>query len=1579
MLHQIGAWGWSQGGGGSRRGRRRHQTRGYYDMDEYRRQGQGRVRGTGQRRQIGFERLRDLTDEDNVENITLELASDKSGFESMLHSSFMHMDEVCLVLDVVVKITRTHHKEGLKKVLKMLCTSGFLETHLVRFIEQLRTYSEIEYNCDDVCVICQEILKKLPMYAEECIVALQCVGDVFYDSGLIHDNPELEAYRADLEETCIQHIQYGFEREDEEPPNNYRDLEMFPSPQELLADEKPFLRENKDKGAYFNLDTYLDVQFRLLREDYIQPLRKGILAYRQCKLDQVPNKVADTWLYHNVHIIRSICSDDVDTRLTFDVSRVGRIRWQSTKRLICGSLVCLSKDNFETMLFATVTNRTVHDLLKGNIDVRFEQDFDIVLNISPTDTFIMAETPAYFEAYRHVLSKLQQIEDSLPFQQYLVDCETNIQEPEYIDHSVRYNMTALGGYMYRAYLSSVTLLDTRKWPPLKVYNLNEVQLQAVKIALTKELAIIQGPPGTGKTYVGLKIMEVLLENKAQWSYPGSSNVILVVCYTNHALDQFLEGIHKFHPYGIIRVGGRSSSKILEPYNLKELRSGRRRKKKMRRIVHDNFWECKNQMAAIKNTIEEVGCRIEASMLGVLHEDVLRPHMELNHFRSLLKKFRMGRQSAILTWLEFRDLPASTRAEKTFQRLIDYWTKAILDYVSYQGPIKEDFFDNGQILSMPFVERAHMYKLWLEQFRFNVNREKEKIETQCQDGTMTNRGGHFILQKLTSQLKQAMISILPDALLQQFVPRPVYKLIKDTYSEHHEEYSIKVWLGATPLVAVVEDELYDAIEELDEINSGLSKADETAAIITRQRFVDDEVDIVSKRSCRPSVQMSKATNNLALSFQSLHYTKLHEGNQSANEQVQSAHKRKQKKRLEKILMEAQPINAQILQCRDVWDLNMNDRESLYKTWVTRYQLYCKLSIKDKEHEYRQLAKRLKEVLREEDKDILSQADIIGMTTTGAAKHAALLEAVAPRIVVVEEAAEVLESHIITALNPECQHLILIGDHQQLRPNPTVYELARKYNLDISLFERLVKNGLHHVTLEFQHRMRPEISVLMKHIYPTLKDHTSVTNFNSIRGVDKNVFFLSHQHREHHLNETMSKSNEHEASFIIALCKYFLLQGYEASDITILAAYTGQISLIKRLMGKENDLFLDVRLTSVDNFQGEECKIILLSFVRSNEEGSVGFLSIDNRICVALSRAKEGMFAFGDFTLFAEKSPLWASIVQTLRSTNSIGPVLRLRCRNHPEITVSVSSANDFDKAPRGGCTKSCGVSLMCGHTCDEICHVNDMEHREHKCQKPCKRLCDKCGQRCLKRCVQKCKCTNMVRKTIPKCGHTKEMQCDSDPSLWKCSKLCMMVLPCRHRCAGICGECKNVQYTLIQSRHMKCLKPCSRHLSCGHSCRGVCGDCTRNGCMEMCEEIVDVKLKCGHIYPTYCQDSKKNHGCFRECEQQLTCGHKCMQICRQCMFLGHGKKCAVSTKTTLPCGHVIESECHKSTLQMKCMKPCARHLSCGHSCRGVCGDCTRNGCMETCEEIVNVKLKCGHNYREYCHSTTWDFKCVCDQT
>lgn len=84
---------------------------------------------------------------------------------------------------------------------------------------------------------------------------------------------------------------------------------------------------------------------------------------------------------------------------------------------------------------------------------------------------------------------------------------------------------------------------------------------------------------------------------------------------------------------------------------------------------------------------------------------------------------------------------------------------------------------------------------------------------------------------------------------------------------------------------------------------------------------------------------------------------------------------------------------------------------------------------------------------------------------------------------------------------------------MRPSNAVYKLAKDYNFDISLFERMVNNDVPCYTLGEQHRMRPEISKLLTpSIYTDLKNHSSVFNRENVRGVTKNLFFLHHNNYE-----------------------------------------------------------------------------------------------------------------------------------------------------------------------------------------------------------------------------------------------------------------------------------------------------------------------------------------------------------------------------------------------------------------------------------------------------------------------------------
>ena len=116
---------------------------------------------------------------------------------------------------------------------------------------------------------------------------------------------------------------------------------------------------------------------------------------------------------------------------------------------------------------------------------------------------------------------------------------------------------------------------------------------------------------------------------------------------------------------------------------------------------------------------------------------------------------------------------------------------------------------------------------------------------------------------------------------------------------------------------------------------------------------------------------------------------------------------------------------------------------------------------------------------------------------------------PKVVIVEEAAEIMESSLVAALGKNLVQLILIGDHKQLRPQVDTWELRRDYNLDVSMMERLIRSRYPFKALSKQNRMRPEFSALLNDIYPNLEDNMErVARNTPINCLSKTMYFWSH---------------------------------------------------------------------------------------------------------------------------------------------------------------------------------------------------------------------------------------------------------------------------------------------------------------------------------------------------------------------------------------------------------------------------------------------------------------------------------------
>lgn len=239
----------------------------------------------------------------------------------------------------------------------------------------------------------------------------------------------------------------------------------------------------------------------------------------------------------------------------------------------------------------------------------------------------------------------------------------------------------------------------------------------------------------------------------------------------------------------------------------------------------------------------------------------------------------------------------------------------------------------------------------------------------------------------------------------------------------------------------------------------------------------------------------------------------------------------------------------------------------------------------------------------------------------------------------------------------------GDHHQLRPH-VHSAVGTASQLNVSLFERLLNNGLPSARLTRQHRAHPDIADLMRRFrpYAGLTDAASVVQLPSIRSMSGRIRFFDHRHAETRNAVTGSYSNAAEAQLVRDLCHRLRTEGgYRSEDITVLCTYRAQVNALAT--DDDDDAAQPTchgcRIAVVDGFQGRECRIVLLSLVRNNADGSVGFLREANRACVALSRAREGLYMFGNLPALSAGSEMWHNVRTHLESVEGGVEVLHQR--------------------------------------------------------------------------------------------------------------------------------------------------------------------------------------------------------------------------------------------------------------------------------------------------------------------------------
>ncbi len=282
-------------------------------------------------------------------------------------------------------------------------------------------------------------------------------------------------------------------------------------------------------------------------------------------------------------------------------------------------------------------------------------------------------------------------------------------------------------------------------------------------------------------------------------------------------------------------------------------------------------------------------------------------------------------------------------------------------------------------------------------------------------------------------------------------------------------------------------------------------------------------------------------------------------------------------------------------------------------------------------------------------ILDNADILCATTTGLDEN--LMGNRRFDLLVIDEACQTAEPGCWIAIN-RAERVVLAGDHQQLPPTVLSTE-AQRQGYGISLFERLAEH---------------DAPTLLRRLDTQYRMHVAIMDFSSLEFYDAEL--VAHQSVEAHrlcdlpgvasnpLTKTPlefidtagagydeeletdgeSRRNLREADLAAKKVQSLLEAGVAAADIGVITPYAAQVRFLRTKLAIDQ-----LEIDTVDGFQGREKEAIVISLVRSNDSGEIGFLSDLRRMNVAMTRARRKLIVVGDSATLSV-DPFYARLIE-----------------------------------------------------------------------------------------------------------------------------------------------------------------------------------------------------------------------------------------------------------------------------------------------------------------------------------------------
>jgi len=266
------------------------------------------------------------------------------------------------------------------------------------------------------------------------------------------------------------------------------------------------------------------------------------------------------------------------------------------------------------------------------------------------------------------------------------------------------------------------------------------------------------------------------------------------------------------------------------------------------------------------------------------------------------------------------------------------------------------------------------------------------------------------------------------------------------------------------------------------------------------------------------------------------------------------------------------------------------------------------------EVKNLRNEIKKIQAYNEEKLYTEAEVILGTPIGL--YDAKINRLTFHTLFIDEAGQCIEP-LAWCIFPLAQKYVLAGDHLQLPPTVLSNEAAR-LGLNRSILEVSIASVATVFLLNIQYRMRQAIAGFSGNYFYNgmlqTAPHLS-NNGNHITFIDT----AGSGYNEKQGGNGMSLQNEGELRIVQKLLETEILNPL---NVAFISPYSGQVAIARDLLPKE------MRISTIDSFQGQEKEIIILSLVRSNDDGDIGFLKDYRRMNVAITRAKEQLFVVGD---------------------------------------------------------------------------------------------------------------------------------------------------------------------------------------------------------------------------------------------------------------------------------------------------------------------------------------------------------------